>query len=377
MSRSLLLEVGLFTRPPEELSEAEQRWVRYYPYLLSKGYQLRPRYRPGWVPSWHKDDSDPLLCEDSWDAMPYRTLDALHVEDQRWVVLKMLVPSTKSKAGYYELEIIQRFSEGDFADDPRNHVVPCLDTFPIPDIEGGVFYVMPLLTQYNHPRFWCLDEIRNLLYQLFEGLAFLHQHGVAHCDIAGANIMMDGGSLYDEQFHPLNQEFSLDGKRMLPIHVRTGRPVRYYYIDFGFSVWNRDGNPNFMISGTSAREPAPEQEEGQFYDPFAVDVYQLGALIRRDLIPEIRGLRFLLPLSRAMTETTLEKRITLAHAQQLLHEAFEAQSARRMRWPIIPNGVGITRWVAYTALGIHNEISIFIGTIFRLCRGVCRMIIGT
>ncbi|KAG9084247.1 hypothetical protein FRC06_004154, partial [Ceratobasidium sp. 370] len=338
MSRSLLLDVGLFTRPPEELSEAERRWISYYTYLLSKGYQLRPRYRPGWDPSWQIDDSDPLLCEDSWDAMPHRVLDALHVKDQRWVVLKMVVPSMKSKAGRDELEIIQRFSGGDFAEDPRNHVVPCLDTFPIPDVEGGIFYVMPLLTQYNRPRFWCLGEVRDLLYQLFEGLAFLHQHGVAHCDIAGANIMMDGRPLYDEQFHPLNQEFSLDGKRLLPIRMRTGLPIRYYYIDFGFSVWNRDGSPKFMIDGIDAREPAPEQIEGQFYDPFAVDVYQLGALIRRDIIPEIPGLRFLLPVSRAMTEKAPEKRITLAQAQQVMHKAFEAQGARRMRWPIIPSG---------------------------------------
>lgn len=27
-------------------------WVDYQPFLLSRGYKLRPRYQPDWVPSW-------------------------------------------------------------------------------------------------------------------------------------------------------------------------------------------------------------------------------------------------------------------------------------------------------------------------------------
>jgi hypothetical protein len=33
----------------------EERWVDLYPFLLSKGYQLRPRYDPKWVPSWSRE----------------------------------------------------------------------------------------------------------------------------------------------------------------------------------------------------------------------------------------------------------------------------------------------------------------------------------
>lgn len=97
--------------------------------------------------------------------------------------------------------------------------------------------------------------------------------------------MMDARPLYHEQFHPASPEFSLDGTRILETRTRTEAPVRYYYIDFGYSAWNRDADANFLIRGRQAREPAPEQMEGQPYDPFVADVYQLGALLRRDLIP--------------------------------------------------------------------------------------------
>lgn len=35
-----------------ELTPGEQYWCDRQPWLLSLGYQVRPRFRPGWVPSW-------------------------------------------------------------------------------------------------------------------------------------------------------------------------------------------------------------------------------------------------------------------------------------------------------------------------------------
>ena len=39
----------------ERLSPAEQEWSSQAPFFESSGYVLRPRYRPGWVPSWRHD----------------------------------------------------------------------------------------------------------------------------------------------------------------------------------------------------------------------------------------------------------------------------------------------------------------------------------
>lgn len=98
--------------------------------------------------------------------------------------------------------------------------------------------------------------------------------------------MMDGRSLYDEPFHPVHQTHSIDGNRLVyPKYLRSQKPVRYYYIDFGYASWFRGANDPRTVVGSRARERAPEQTGGNPYDPFKADIYQLGAVIRRDLIP--------------------------------------------------------------------------------------------
>jgi hypothetical protein len=57
---------GEFSFDPGRLSDTEKRWTNYQPYLLAKGYQLRPRYQPGWVPSWTIHGGNPESCEDGW-----------------------------------------------------------------------------------------------------------------------------------------------------------------------------------------------------------------------------------------------------------------------------------------------------------------------
>ena len=47
-----------------DLSVVEGRWAEDYDYLLSHGYQLRPRFHPGWTPSWRGTDLVPVACED-------------------------------------------------------------------------------------------------------------------------------------------------------------------------------------------------------------------------------------------------------------------------------------------------------------------------
>lgn len=351
---------------PEERSDAEKRWVALHPYLQSKGYQLRPRYRPDWIPSWKATGANPRDCEDSPDVLPIRTLDATREEDQQQVVIKMLIPSPDDREGEEELEVVRHFSSPAFKDKPTNHVVPCLDTFPIPDVEGGVFYVMPLLSDYKNPPFYDLSEIEDFLKQIFEGLEFLHKHDVAHCDIAPENIMMNKRPLFDEPFHPFYQHLSLDGKRNLDVkYVRSQRPVRYYYIDFGYAKWFKNPDSPRTLHGVHAKARAPEQVEGAEYDPFKVDVYQLGAVLRRDLIPKYPTLRFLLSLARDMTNSDPLKRPTISSAQRTLHTHFAGLSGFRKRWPIIPQDTPLPQRIMYVVAGFATEVIIILRGILR------------
>lgn len=62
-------DISVLSYSPEERSEAEKRWVSFQPYLLAKGYQLRPRYQPDWTPSWKGTMKRADDCEDSLDSM--------------------------------------------------------------------------------------------------------------------------------------------------------------------------------------------------------------------------------------------------------------------------------------------------------------------
>ena len=53
-------ELGAYNLLPTELF-----WQVRYSHLAEHGYVLRPRYEPGWEPSWIGTNLDPEFCEDS------------------------------------------------------------------------------------------------------------------------------------------------------------------------------------------------------------------------------------------------------------------------------------------------------------------------
>ncbi|KEP49024.1 kinase domain protein [Rhizoctonia solani 123E] len=352
--------IGITSSSPEQRTEAEERWVSYQPYLLSKGYQLRPRYRQDWVPSWKTNGKNSHDCEDKGDTLAVKVLDATRISDNTQVILKLRVPSSDDRLGQEEIDILQRFSSPEFKDDPSNHVVPCLDVFPIPGVPGGSFIVMPLLSKYNLPEFWDLAEVHDFLEQIFEGLDFLHRNDVVHCDIASSNVLMDARPLYAEPFHPFFQTRALDGQRPIyPAFLRSHKPVRYYYIDFGYGKWFKEGEEKKGL-GWRAREQTPEQAEGIPYDPFLADIYQLGAIIRRDLIPRISTLRFLLPLARQMTHITPSKRPSLTAARREMNMHFAGLSGYQKRWPIVPLNVSFRHKCLFFLAGLTTEVVVFL-----------------
>lgn len=320
---------------PHRRSEAEERWVSFQPYLLSKGYRLRARYQPDWTPSW-TDADDPLDFEDSLDCIPIRVLDAARIVDEQQVKIKMVVPANDNE-GKDECALLQYFSTPSLRSDPSNHVVPCLDSFPIPGVESGYFVVMPLLSRYRNLPFYNLAEVHDLLQQLFEGLLFMHRNNVAHRDIAPPNLMMDARPLFDEPFHPFYQTHSIDAKRRIrPRYRRSQKGIRYYYIDLGYAAWFQDTSSPRMVVGMSAREAAPEQIASAPYNPFLADVYQLGAMIHRDLIQKIEGIEFLLPLAQDMTKDKPNERPALEGARNTMNTAFLGLSGWKYRRPFVP-----------------------------------------
>lgn len=60
------------------LDSTEQTWVEMQPFLLKRGYRLRPRYDPDWIPSWLTAQvppgataPDPTECEDGLTGVEF------------------------------------------------------------------------------------------------------------------------------------------------------------------------------------------------------------------------------------------------------------------------------------------------------------------
>ncbi|CAE6497419.1 unnamed protein product [Rhizoctonia solani] len=267
------------------LNNAERAWVPYEPYLKAKGYTLRPRYRPDWVPSWKLNGKYPADCEDSWELPAVKTLDAIRDKDNKHVSLKKSIPSNDEEA-QNELEILQYLSKDGVRDDPWNHSLQLLDSFPIPGSTSGLFLVTPFLSDWDAVPISRFSELMDFIQQILEGLQFLHSHHIAHRDAQIANIMMDASLLYSEPFHPCDPHSSLDGARRLKIKRRSEAPVRYYFIDFGLSSRFPSLEDRRLVTGVKGREQRASELLPAVpppYDPFKLDIFTVGMVFKEHI----------------------------------------------------------------------------------------------
>jgi hypothetical protein len=144
--------------PTQLLTCCEQFWAESYEFLLSHGYQLRPRYHPEWVPSWGpKRNPIGRECDDFLTSYKTNTLDALCIKDNQKVVLK--------RVNGKELKIFRLLDA--LRSDARNHTIPLLDVIPFPGTEW-TFVVMPYCRRFNSPLFHCQDEFIDAMTQYIE-----------------------------------------------------------------------------------------------------------------------------------------------------------------------------------------------------------------
>jgi hypothetical protein len=162
----------------ERLSSHEVKWRDRQPFLESKGYMLRPRFRPGWSPSWLSPGNlkPRRLCED-FPLLPVSRKYSL------WDILipvcqlrPLLVDATRISDG--KLVYIKEVETGDLEsrlaltlaalDDPTNHSVPILDTFVDYADESISYIVMPFLRLLDNPPFETVGEVVDFADQILE-----------------------------------------------------------------------------------------------------------------------------------------------------------------------------------------------------------------
>lgn len=95
---------------------------------------------------------------------------------------------------------------------------------------------------------------------------------------------MDGQSLYPDGFHPVNTFCDVTGTTYTRQLSRADTQVKYYYIDFGISVYvPPDRFPKLAIGGLGRDQDPPELSFTVPYDPFKLDIFIIGNMLRNVL----------------------------------------------------------------------------------------------
>ncbi|KAI0037932.1 hypothetical protein FA95DRAFT_1506309 [Auriscalpium vulgare] len=283
-------------------------WTKHRDWLATCGYTLRPRYQADWTPSFTPDQDQ----DDFEDGVSiYKpVLDATRIVNgvEQFVILKRVPP----RDGKEEVETFELLTSEPLASDPRNHTSPLLEVLQVPDEPEHRLLVMPLLRLHDDPKFETFGEAIAFFTQIFEGIQFMHEHHIAHRDCTHHNIMLDPTGMYSTPFHPIEQHMRRDWKgKAKPRRTRTQLRPRYLFIDFGLSraYSPTDGDPPMDLPVRGGDKTVPEHVNyDDPCDPFAVDVYYLGNLIRTHFMMKYHGFSFMLPLVQDMVARDPSKR---------------------------------------------------------------------
>ncbi|TFY74874.1 hypothetical protein EWM64_g9137 [Hericium alpestre] len=177
---------------------------------------------------------------------------------------------------------------------------------------------MPFLRLAHDPYFLNVGEIVDFADQIMEGLAFMHERGVAHRDCSEKNLMMDASAMYPLGFHPVKDLFlpdiNIPARSTILSRSQVGG-VRYYFVDFGISSIITPDAPSRLVLGLDGRDQdVPELSDEDPYDPFKVDIFTIGNLFRRLFYEHFSNLEFLAPMIDCMTRDDPAQRPTAAEA---------------------------------------------------------------
>ncbi|KII92692.1 hypothetical protein PLICRDRAFT_679064 [Plicaturopsis crispa FD-325 SS-3] len=318
------------------IAKRERFWVQHYTWLEERGYRLRKRFAPDWIPSWLETNKLLDYFEDSRSVFTPQICDATRISDGAFVSLKKLSKSVHP----FEVDIGRYFTSEPLASDPRNHCAPFIEVLQVPDDDDLAVVVMPLLRYYDNPRFDTFGEAVDFFQQVIEGLQFMHEHHVAHRDIKWNNVMMDATPLYPIPYHPYTLSMRRDYTGPAKHRTRTQHPVKYYFIDFGISRrYNPADGPPLEDPIWGGDKTVPEFHKAlDPCDPFPTDIYYLGNMIRQGFLIERYGFDFMRPLIEDMVQDDPSKRPQIDEVASRFQAIRASLSNWKLRSRIVKKG---------------------------------------
>ncbi|KAJ7117342.1 hypothetical protein C8R43DRAFT_104212 [Mycena crocata] len=311
------LEVKLTDEELGRYLAHKRRWCELQPLIESRGYHLPKEYRPDRASAWNERPKG-YLEEPHYPHL----LEGTRISDKRPVMLKF------SRTDLWEATIFEHLSS---IPDPDNHTIPLYDVITPPSKEDEptqwCVVVTPRLTDCRNRHIDKLRDFVNFLTQVLEGICFMHRYNIAHTDVARTNIVWDA-----------RQNLPEKGKAK----KKPPPPIKYYFIDFGLACSYSSFEERGLVRGICGQHRnIPELSEEIPYDPFALDIRQIGEMLKRDYVEIYLGLDFLDPWLARLRDDDPAKRPTapeaLAGLQVLVsalpEEKLKARLIMRGEWP--------------------------------------------
>ncbi|KAG5640796.1 hypothetical protein DXG03_007185, partial [Asterophora parasitica] len=239
---------------------------------------------------------------------------AVRTRDGMDAVVRVMVIGNE---GHEHLRILRRIATGEQSMYSNNHTLPMFAEFQLEDIIFAVFPKVGATLRESYCS-WpnnSVADVIDMIMQMLEGLAFIHNLKIAHRDAFRDNFVLEWQPESLTKFSP-------------------SRP-RVYLIDFETAV---DFPPEYpadkcVLSGypfpleTYKRAHAPEFASEKPYCPFKVDVWQLGTSLLdfQSTIPAIddalKDMRNTDPMIRPTAQEALNRLSDVVNslAPKLLH----------------------------------------------------------
>ena len=104
--------------------------------------------------------------------------------------------------------------------------------------------------------------------------------------------------MYPHGFHPVEDLFLYDIRTLAPRISRLEAGVKYYFVDYGISSYFPPGSRRELVLGIASRDrDVPELSNDVPYDPFKVDIFTIGNVLRGEfqavgfyLLPQVISL---------------------------------------------------------------------------------------
>ena len=97
------------------------------------------------------------------------------------------------------------------------------------------------------------------------------------------NILLDADAMYPEGFHPVAMHTAADYSGRAKHTSRSSAGAKYYYVDFGISVYIPEAVSPKLVTGTLGRDQdPPEFKDDKPYDPFKLDIFIIGNMFAQE-----------------------------------------------------------------------------------------------